>query len=67
MNNWSPRKISGATFAGVGALALLMQPAVTQALASSRFWAGLSQAGLSAIGLGGVLIGLYRLATSEKK
>ncbi|OQA33074.1 MAG: hypothetical protein BWY57_01480 [Betaproteobacteria bacterium ADurb.Bin341] len=66
MSNWTPRQVSGATFACVGICALLIQPALTKTLAgTSQFFAGLSQAGLAAIGLGGLVIGVYRLATKD--
>ena len=67
MNDWSSRQISGVTFAGVGVSALLLQTAISQALSGSLFWMGLSQSVLSAIGLGGVVIGLYRFATKDRK
>ncbi|HEX4927681.1 MAG TPA: hypothetical protein VFV74_06750, partial [Burkholderiales bacterium] len=65
--DWTPRQTSAAILAGVGVCALLVQPSITHMLAGSRFWAGLSQAGLSAIGLACILIGLYRFATQGKK
>jgi hypothetical protein len=68
MNNWTPRQISGATLAGIGVLALLVQPHVMKLVSgASPLVVGACQAGLAVVGLGGTLIGIYRLATKDKK
>lgn len=67
MKDWSPRTIRGAIFFGVGICAIQVQPAITQALSGSLALQGLSQAGLSLIGLLGMIIGGYYLATRYKK
>ena len=67
MKDWTPRRTSAAILAGVGACALLVQPTITHMLAGYRFWAGLSEAGLSAVGLAALLIGSYRFATKWRE
>lgn len=67
MNNWSPRTIRGAIFFGAGICAFQVQPFLTKALEGSLFWSGLSQAGLSLIGLLGMAVGGYLLATRYNK
>lgn len=63
---WTPRAVRGAIFLGVGAFAFKLQPLLTQALSESLFWKGLSEAGLSLVGLVCVCTGLYLLATRYK-
>lgn len=63
---WTPRAVRGAIFLGVGACAFKLQPLLTQVLSESLFWSGLSQAGLSLVGLVCVCMGLYFLATRYK-
>jgi hypothetical protein len=67
MKDWSPRTIRGALFFGIGVCVLQAQPLLTRALANSLFLSGLSQAGLSLIGLVCVIVGGYYLATRYKE
>ncbi|MES2300087.1 MAG: hypothetical protein V4582_23825 [Pseudomonadota bacterium] len=68
MNDWSPRTIRGALFFGGGICAIQGQPFLTQELHKfSAFWAAVSQAGLSLVGLVCVIVGGYYLATRYKK
>jgi len=59
MNNWSPRTLRGAFFIVVGICAFKVQPILMQATEGSRFWHGISQAGMSVIGILGLAIGGY--------
>ncbi|WP_150130896.1 hypothetical protein [Janthinobacterium sp. LM6] len=67
MNNWSPRTVRGLIFFGIGMCAFKLQPVMTAALVSSLFWSGLSQAGLSLVGMVSLAVGVYFLATRYKK
>jgi len=63
---WTPRAVRGAIFLAVGAIAFKLEPLLTQVLIQSLFWTGLSQAGLSLMGLISVCSGMYFLATRYK-
>lgn len=67
MNNWPPRAIRGAFFAVIGICAFQVQPILMQVTKGSPFWHGLSQAGMSIIGVLGVTVGGYYLVTRYRK
>lgn len=64
--SWTPRAVRGAVFVAVGACAFKLVPIVAPALSESLFWTGFSQVSLTLVGLTGVCMGVYLLATRYK-